>query len=177
MKGPASYFDLRMRDSVQDWRKKWFYVKDEPVVGQMYGLAPLDATAEVKKLKSWDIPLTAAKLEETEPMMQKIQSLQTTVGKELSGLQLMAFFMRMRVQPLQARAHQMWNYSGSADTTRVSKVDVAEDEVKKTGCHLTTLTTADEVPIAYQAKYFDKYHPTPPVRFVGLSPLLLVTAS
>ncbi len=102
----------------------------------------------MKKLKSWDIPLIAAELEETEPMMQKIQALQTTVGKELSGLQLMAFFMRMRVQPLQARAHQMWNYSGSADETHVSKDDVAEDEVKKAVRRLTNLITADEVPIA-----------------------------
>jgi hypothetical protein len=32
--------------------KKWFYVKDEPIAGQKYGLAPFDAAAEVKKLKS-----------------------------------------------------------------------------------------------------------------------------
>jgi hypothetical protein len=59
----------------------------------------------VKKLKSWDISLTTSELEEMEPMMEKIQALQSTVGKELSGLQIMALFMRMRVQPLQARAH------------------------------------------------------------------------
>jgi hypothetical protein len=27
-KGPTGYFDLRMKDSVQDWRKKWFYDQD-----------------------------------------------------------------------------------------------------------------------------------------------------
>jgi hypothetical protein len=64
-KGPAGYFDLRQQDSVHDWRKKWFYIKDEPIDGQRYGLAPLAAAAEVKKLKSWDIPLTAVELEET----------------------------------------------------------------------------------------------------------------
>ncbi|KAM0859821.1 hypothetical protein ACQ4PT_046947 [Festuca glaucescens] len=94
-------------------------------------------------------------------MMQKIQALQSTVGKELSGLQLMALFMRMRIQPLQARAHQMWNYAGSADETRVSKDDVAEDEVKKAVRRLTNLTTADEVPIACQAECLDKDHPLP----------------
>jgi hypothetical protein len=99
-KSPAGYFDLRMRESLQDWRRKCFYIKDELVAGQIYGLAPFDDAAEVKKLKSWDIPLTVAELEETEPMIHKIQTLQTTVGKELLGLQLMAFFLRMRVQPL-----------------------------------------------------------------------------
>jgi hypothetical protein len=98
-----------MRDSVQDWRNKCFYVKEEPTVRQRYGLAPYDDAAEVKKLKSWDISLTTDKLEEMESMMEKIHALQSTVGNELSGLQLMALFMRMRVQPLQARAHQMWN--------------------------------------------------------------------
>ncbi|KAM0853649.1 hypothetical protein ACQ4PT_050942 [Festuca glaucescens] len=172
-RSPTSYFDLRMRDSVQDWRKKWFYVKDEPVAGQKYGLAPLDAAAEVKKLKSWDIPLTDAELEEMEPMIRKIKPLQTTMYKELSGLQLMAFFIRMRIKPLQARAYQMWNYSGSADETRISKDDVAEDEVKKTVRRLTTLTAADEVPIACQAEYFDKVHPTPPGhRFLSSPPPL-----
>jgi hypothetical protein len=35
-----------MRDSVQDWRKKCFYVKDEPTVRQRYGLSPYDDAAE-----------------------------------------------------------------------------------------------------------------------------------
>jgi hypothetical protein len=96
-KDPSRYFDLWMRDSVQDWRKKWFYVKYEPAVGEKYRLAPFDVAAKVKKLKSWGIPLTTAELEETKPMMEKIQALQSAVGKELSGLQLMDLFMRMRI--------------------------------------------------------------------------------
>jgi hypothetical protein len=51
----------------------------------------------VNKLKSWDLLLTTTELEETELMMEKIQALQSTAGKELSGLQLMAIFMRMRI--------------------------------------------------------------------------------
>jgi hypothetical protein len=38
------------------------------------------------KLKSWDLPLIDAELKETEPLMQRIQELQTKEGKELSGL-------------------------------------------------------------------------------------------
>jgi hypothetical protein len=91
--GDAGYFDLRFCDSVQDWRKKWFYVKDEASADQKYGLAPFDASAEVKKLKTWDIPLMDAELEETEPLVQKIRALRTAEDKELSGLQLMAFFL------------------------------------------------------------------------------------
>jgi hypothetical protein len=124
----------------------------------------------VKKLKSWGYPLTPAELEEMESMMEKIQALQSTMGQELSGLQLMAIFTRMHIQPLQARVHQMWNYAGSTDETRVSKDDVTKDEVKKMVRWLTTLTTADEVPISCQAERFNRDHPLPPVRFVYLLP-------
>jgi hypothetical protein len=103
-------------------------------------------------------------------MMEKIQAHQSTVGQELTCLQLMALFMRMRIQPLWARVHQMWNYAGSTDETHISKHDVTEDVVKKMVHRLTTLTAADEVPIACQAERFDKDHPLPPVCFVDLHP-------
>jgi hypothetical protein len=48
----ANYFELRLRDSIQDWRKKWFYVMDEATAAQNYGLAPFDSTTEVQKLKT-----------------------------------------------------------------------------------------------------------------------------
>jgi hypothetical protein len=50
----AEYFDFRMADSVQGWRSKWFYIQDEKVEGQKFGLAPFDPKKEVVKLKSWD---------------------------------------------------------------------------------------------------------------------------
>ena len=71
----AEYFDLKMAESIQNWRKKWFYIKDEKVGEQKFGLAPFDLTKEVKKLKSWDHPLSAAELEETEPLMARIHTL------------------------------------------------------------------------------------------------------
>jgi hypothetical protein len=40
---------------VQGWRTKWFYVKDRKASPRdEYGLAPFDASKEVKKLASWD---------------------------------------------------------------------------------------------------------------------------
>jgi hypothetical protein len=33
---------LKFADSVQGWRKKWLYVKDEPTGAQLYGLSPVD---------------------------------------------------------------------------------------------------------------------------------------
>jgi hypothetical protein len=72
----------------------------------------------VKKLKSWDQPLTEAELEETEPLMAQIHALQTDDGKELSGQQIMTHFLRLGVQPIQERVHSMWSYMGSKDPTK-----------------------------------------------------------
>ena len=65
----AEYFDFKMAESIQNWRKKWFYIKDEKAEEQKFGLAPFDPTKPVKKLKSWNQPLTEAELEEIEPLM------------------------------------------------------------------------------------------------------------
>ncbi|KAM0887225.1 hypothetical protein ACQ4PT_029181 [Festuca glaucescens] len=73
-----------MAESVQNWRKKWFYIKDEKTEEQKFGLAPFDPSKSVKKLKSWDQPLTEAEPKETEPLMARIHTLQTDEGKELS---------------------------------------------------------------------------------------------
>jgi hypothetical protein len=69
-----------MVDSIQFWRKKWFYIKDEKVADQKFGLAPFNLKLEVTKMKSWDQALTEAELEETELLMKRILVLQTAKG-------------------------------------------------------------------------------------------------
>jgi hypothetical protein len=61
----------------------------------------------------------------TEPLMQKIAQLRSTPGKEVTRIQLIRTFKEHRVQPLAARAHCMWDYSGRKDPTQLSS-----DEMK-----------------------------------------------
>jgi hypothetical protein len=80
--------------------EKWFYIKDRKVSSSdQYGIAPLDASKELKKLASWDLPPTEAEMEEIKPLLARIHA---PSGKEgaLLGTQLMAFFLQHRVQPL-----------------------------------------------------------------------------
>ena len=49
-----AYFDLEKLDSVQGWRKKCFYVKDQATPGQLYGLASFDPTERVIRRSSWE---------------------------------------------------------------------------------------------------------------------------
>jgi hypothetical protein len=82
-------------------------MQDEKVEGQKFGLAPFDPKKEVVELKSWDQKLSSEEMKETDPLMERIRVLQTTVGEELSGVQIIALFLRRRIQPLQARASAM----------------------------------------------------------------------
>jgi hypothetical protein len=118
----SHYLEFSEAASVQGWRKKWFYIKDRKVSSSdLYGIAPFDASKEVKKLTPWDSPPTEAEMEEIQPLLARIQELKSGRGGALSGTQLMAFFLQRRVQPLQHRLSKLWTFSGLGDSSRVSK--------------------------------------------------------
>jgi hypothetical protein len=94
----AQYLVFSMSASVQGWRTKCFYIKDRKASSEdEYGLAPFDASKELKKLASWDSPPTDAGMKEVAPLLDRIQALKGGRGGALSGIQLMAFFVQRRV--------------------------------------------------------------------------------
>jgi hypothetical protein len=122
VRAEAQYLEFSMSASVQGWRTKWFYIKDcKASSDDEYGLAPFDAFKELKKLSSWDSALTNVEMEEIAPLLTRIQALKGGKGGALSGIQLMAFIVQCRVQPLQHRLSKLWNYSGLIDSSRVSR--------------------------------------------------------
>jgi hypothetical protein len=93
-----------MAASVQGWRTKWFYIKDRKSSPEdEYGLPPFDASQEERKLSSWDMLPSDAEVEEILPLLSRIKALKGGQGGALSCMQLMAFFIQRRVQPLQHR--------------------------------------------------------------------------
>jgi hypothetical protein len=161
-----------MAASVQGWRKKWFYIKDRKISSSdQYGIAPFDASKEVKKLTSWDSPPTEAEIEEIKPLLARIQELKSGRGGALSGTQLMAFFLQRRVQPLQHRLSKLWTFSGLGDSSRVSKDLMEKKDLDKRVRALTTLTKDREV-ADLAARYFDSEHPLPAVCLLSLFALL-----
>jgi hypothetical protein len=54
MRLEAQYLEFSISASVQGWRTKWFYIKDRKASSfeDEYGLAPFDASKELKKLAS-----------------------------------------------------------------------------------------------------------------------------
>ena len=94
--------------------------------------------------------------------MRKIFELQSTAKKELSGLQLLTHFLRLRIQPLQARANPMWNYSGPGGEMKIS-ADLAVDDLEKLVRRFTKLTKSDPIPSECLVKPYSAEHPLPKV--------------
>jgi hypothetical protein len=83
----AQYLEFSVSASVQGWRTKWFYIKDRKASSEdEYGLAPFDASKELKKLALWDLPSTDAKMEQIAPLLTRIQTLKGGKGGALSGI-------------------------------------------------------------------------------------------
>ena len=142
IKDKEAYFDLEKLDSVQGWRKKWFYLRDQTAPGQQYGLAPFDSGARALQRESWEHELTPAELEVVEPMAQSVAALK----KRMTGLQLIAVFLKRCVQPLQHRVRPMWEYSGLEDPTQCLHVQVSSRELlarvqRITKCSSTALAS------------------------------------
>jgi hypothetical protein len=169
IRSEVHYLDFNMAASVQGWRKKWFYIKDQKnPPSDQYGIASFDANKDLKKLASWDSPPTEAEMEDIKPLLARIEALKSGSGGALSGTQLMSFFLQRRVQPLQHRVSKFWSNSGLKDSSRVFEEDIDKKDLDTRVRALTTLTKDHDIP-ALAADFFDSEHPLPSVRIVLLT--------
>jgi hypothetical protein len=66
----AHYLEFNMAASMQGWRKKWFYIKDQKNSSfDHYDIAPFDANKDLKKFSSWDSRPTEAEMEDIKPLL------------------------------------------------------------------------------------------------------------
>jgi hypothetical protein len=73
VRAEAHYLEFNMATSVQGWRKKWFYIKDQKTSSSdHYGIAPFDADKDLTKFSSWDSPPTEAETEDIKPLLARI---------------------------------------------------------------------------------------------------------
>jgi hypothetical protein len=94
--------------------------------------------------------------------MKRIHELQNTRGKELSGVQITAYFIRIRVQPLQARKNPLWMYVGEEDVDRISK-DLPTKDLEKLIRRFSSLSKKDEVPTSCRVEPYSGSHALPEV--------------
>jgi hypothetical protein len=93
VRSESQYLEFSMSTSVQGWRTKCFYIKDQKSSSSdKYGIALFDASQELKKLASWDSPPTEAEMEEIKPLLARIQELKSS-------------------KEVRCRVHNSWHFS------------------------------------------------------------------
>jgi hypothetical protein len=153
------YFNLQTPENNPGWRTKWFYAKYKSSAGQNFGLEEFRPTTVIRPRASWAHELSEEEMKITQPLMEKIQQLNATPKKELSGLQLICTFIERRVQPVAARAHYMWDYTDRRDPTQISSDELKEAEIDDGVRAVTSLKKKSIVPKVFGAVAFSKSHP------------------
>ncbi|KAK1667816.1 hypothetical protein QYE76_055975 [Lolium multiflorum] len=156
----VEYFDVKFPDSVQGWRKKWLYIHEENHGSIEDNIPPFDGTEKICRRRSWDAEATVEEKAATEALMTRIHQLQNTRGQELSGIQITAYFLRIRVQPLQARKNPFWKYAGDKDVDRLS-VDLSVKDLEKLVRKISSLNKKDPVPSSCRVKPYSATNALP----------------
>ena len=163
VRADVEYFNLRLVESVQGWRKRWFYVDSESTPGQS-SLPEFSADALVHKKRTWRHDLTTEEEAEANRLLAQVSALQTTPGKEVTRVQLISTFLRRRVQPLQARLHAMWGYDGPNDLTRTRRVDFSDDELEYHVKMITAIPKTEPCALTLLVKPYGEGNWLPKVR-------------
>ncbi|KAK1630831.1 hypothetical protein QYE76_005146 [Lolium multiflorum] len=156
----VDYFDVKLPDSVQGWRKKWLYIQEENHGCAEDNIPPFDGAEKIFRRRSWDAEATEEERASTETLMARIHELQNTRGKELSGVQITAYFLRTRVQPLQARKYPLWKYAGDKDVDRLS-VNLEVKDLEKLVRKISSLSKKDAIPSSCRVTPFSAANPLP----------------
>ncbi|KAK1599862.1 hypothetical protein QYE76_018438 [Lolium multiflorum] len=172
VRSSVNYFDVKLPDSVQGWRKKWLYIREENHGCAEDNIPPFDGAEKILRRRSWDAEATEEERTSTEALMTRIHELQNTRGKELSGIQITAYFLRTRVQPLQARKNPFWNYAGDEDADRLStnlEVKYLDRLIRR----ISSLKKKDSIPSTCRVKPYSAAHALPKdhPNLVSLPPL------
>ncbi|KAK1667169.1 hypothetical protein QYE76_055328 [Lolium multiflorum] len=155
----VDYFDVKFPDSVQGWRKKWLYIQEENHGCAEDNIPPFDGAEKIYRRRSWDAEATEEEKISTEALMTRIHELQNTRGKELSGIQIMAYFLRIRVQPLQACKYPL-EVSGDEDADRLS-VNLEVKDLEKLVRKISSLSKKDHVPSSCRIKPYNATNALP----------------
>src|SRR3954465_8782461 len=121
MRGKTSFPAMVLPNLVHGWQSTWFYCKDQPTPGQSTGLPPFSMDRVNKPSYLKVIP------EEKAQVKVLVERVVQLIRHGVTGMDLLEVFLRRRIQPLQARDHPMWMYSGTEDTTRIHPEEVEDD--------------------------------------------------
>ncbi|KAK1680162.1 hypothetical protein QYE76_041010 [Lolium multiflorum] len=155
----VDYLDYPMKESVQGWRNKWFYLGDPSISGRCSNLPPFEDKLIAKPKKSWQNTLSSDEKLTADRLFDQIVTLKNTGGLTMCGTEVVSVFLQRRVQPLMSRPHQLWLYSGKDDESRVSSADLSADDLRDEVRRLTCLSKNDNIVLISARPPYDADHP------------------
>src|SRR3954471_11307798 len=99
------------------------------MVVQIGCITPFDSSQEIVLKRSSKNHILEGEVAEVEELYHQVEALQMEAGKEVNGVDIIRAFLKRRVQPLQARAHPMFLYTGRHDPTRVSAEEFSKGDL------------------------------------------------
>ena len=154
----VDYFNYPMKESVQGWRNKWFYLRDTPVSGRRSNLPPFEDVLVAQPKKSWRNALSPEESTIADKLFDQVVDLKNTGGLTMCGTEVVSVFLQRRVQPLMSRPHQLWLYVGKDDKSRVSSADLSNDELRDEVRRLTCLSMKDNIVLTSARPPYDLKH-------------------
>ncbi|KAK1572909.1 hypothetical protein QYE76_027176 [Lolium multiflorum] len=154
----VDYFDYPMKESVQGWRNKWFYLRDPAVPGRRSNLPPFDDVLVAHKKKSWNNALSPEEKATADELFKQIVILKNSGGMTMCGTEVVSVFLQRRVQPLMSRPHQLWLFTGKNDKSRVNSADLSAEELQNEVRRLTCLSTRDTIVLTSARPPYDLKH-------------------
>ena len=86
--------------------------------------------------------MTAEEMTQTDELMTRIASLRDS---GLTDVHLAGVFLKRRIQPLQARVHNIWAYSGTGDATQVRNEELSSNELETNLRAITCIKASDPI--------------------------------
>ncbi|KAK1607665.1 hypothetical protein QYE76_031338 [Lolium multiflorum] len=154
----VDYLNFPMKESVQGWRHKWFYLRDTPVPGRRSNLPPFVDVLVAQPKKSWRNVLSPEESALADKLFEQIVDLKNAGGLTMCGTEVVSVFLKRRVQPLMSRPHQLWMYTGEGDKSRVSSVDLSDEELRDEVHRLTHYSMRDTIALTSAHLPFDLTH-------------------
>ncbi|KAK1665129.1 hypothetical protein QYE76_053288 [Lolium multiflorum] len=154
----VDYFNFPMKESVQGWRHKWFYLRDIPASGRRSNLPPFEDILEAQPKKSWRNVLSPEESAVADKLFEQVVNLKNTGGLTMCGTEVVSVFLKRRVQPLMSRPHQLWMYVGKDDKSRVSSSDLSDEELCDEVRRLTCFSMKDNIVLTSARPPYDLKH-------------------
>src|SRR4051812_2829279 len=155
----VQYFPSSLPDSVKNWQNSWFYCKVDTAPGAR--TLPPYSDVRLSDSRGWNPWLVAAEKQQVLPLMREVVSMKK---RGMDAMDLIALYISRRIQPLQARARKMWEYSGLEDNARYNNKAMSQKEFKQLMKIITSVTHGAQM--HGRVRPLDNNHP--PVLVINL---------